>query len=168
MKTGPLRAISSLSGLLLLLSCSCSPALPEGAEILAGADVAQVTRWCSREGPEAAEATWQPSAADVRAFEAQLAIELPHHVRKVGWLLPSDKAQLQSFPVGFWREYIGIVREGRRSIYGNFGPEPRRPLADPLSEEMTYICDGGPVFFGAEYDLQSKTITHAAFNGPLG
>ena len=35
-------------------------------------------------------------------------------------------------------------------------------------EGPTDVCDGGPVFFGAEYDTNSKTITHWAFNGPLG
>ena len=27
------------------------------------------------------------------------------------------------------------------------------------------VCDGGPAFFGVEYDPKTKTFTHFAFNG---
>lgn len=155
--------------LLLLLSCSKAPELPEGVEIVAGSDVEQMLSQCSRRAPEQGESTWQPAASDVLEFEARLTAELPHQLNKVGWLLPSEKVQLDRFPGGFWRQYVGIVRQGRRYIYGNFGPltgisgPSRVATKGPIK-----ICDGGPVFFGAEYGTSSKTITHWAFNGPLG
>jgi hypothetical protein len=30
------------------------------------------------------------------------------------------------------------------------------------------VCDGGPQFFGAEYDVEAGRISHLAFNGSLG
>lgn len=169
MRVGPLQAIGWSSAMLVLSNCNNTGDLPEGVEIVAGAHAQQMLNQCSRAAPEEGENTWQPTAADVREFEAQLSAELPHQLSKVGWLLASEKEKLDEFPVGFWREYVGIVRQNRRYIYGNFGPVPDAPA--PWSASMegpTDICDGGPVYFGAEYDTGSKTITHWAFNGPLG
>jgi hypothetical protein len=32
--------------------------------------------------------------------------------------------------------------------------------------EPVVVCDGGPAFFGVEYDPEKKTFTHFEFNGP--
>ena len=52
------------------------------------------------------------------------------------------------------RRYIGTIRDGRRHIYGDFGPGGHGP-----------VCDGGAAFFGVEFDVQAKRFTHIAFNG---
>lgn len=157
------------SALLSILSCSKEPEMPEGVEIVAGADVEQMLNQCSRAAPENGENTWQPTASDVREFEARVAAELPRRLNNVRWAQPSDQVQLGKFPAGFWREYVGIVRQGHRYIYGNFGPIGDELGPSPGSMEgPTNICDGGAVFFGAEYDTNSRTTTHWAFNGLLG
>ena len=75
-------------------------------------------------------------------------------------------------PQGWRRQYVGIVRGGRRFIYGNFFPrregelalgEPQWPDAEPR-----IICDGGAIFFGVEYDFEAGKFTQIAFNGELG
>ena len=151
------------------MNCSKSPEQPEGVEIVADSDVQQMLNQCSRDAPEKGESTWQPAASDVREFEAKLAVQLPHQLKKLNWLSRGEEDQLDKFPDGFWREYVGIVRDGRRYIYGNFGPVFDSDLtAGAAMEGPTDICDGGPRFFGAEYEIDSEIITHWGFNGPLG
>ena len=61
---------------------------------------------------------------------------------------------------------MGIVRNGRRYIYGNYFPRSDAglvPLNDPT--RLVLICDGGPAYFGVEYDVQRRRVTHLAFNG---
>ena len=118
-------------------------------------------RQCSRATPSPGQSTWQPTAADVLRFEAAL----PHAL--VALPAPGG-VDWRSAPQGWAREYVGIVRGGRRLIYGNFYPDE---IADTLvaaerrSQEPIVICDGGPGVFGAEYDVAADRITHLAFNG---
>ena len=72
-------------------------------------------------------------------------------------------------PDGWRRQYVGIVRGGRLFIYGNFipsGPEPGW-LPGDFALTPALICDGGPPFFGVEYDVEARRFTHIAFNGAL-
>lgn len=147
-------------------SCTSKPDLPPGIQIVAGSEAEQMLKQCSRDAPENGDGVWQPTLSDVRQFELQLKAELPRQIDGVSWALPSDRDRLQKFPAGFWREYVGITRQGRQYIYGNFGPVvavDAAPMKGP-----TMICDGGPVFFGAEFDTYSHSVSHLAFNGPLG
>jgi len=63
------------------------------------------------------------------------------------------------------REFIGIIRNGRFILYGNYLPAD--VTVDP-GHLPTGVCDGGPVFFGVEYDVDTGAITHLAFNGAMG
>ena len=64
------------------------------------------------------------------------------------------------------RQYVGIVRGGRRYIYGNYFPADGPNHFNAMwREEPMVVCDGGPRFFGAEFDVAAKRITHLDFNG---
>ncbi|HYJ53524.1 MAG TPA: hypothetical protein VEW04_10180 [Allosphingosinicella sp.] len=164
------------SAFLALAGCSAGPisaqeqtaVLPADAAVLPGSAVGQMLRQCSRSAPAPGEATWQPTAGDVAALETALAAALrgreeiarDHYATDPDWALA---------PRGWWRQYVGIVRSGRRFIYGNF--YPRRPENAQLPNWRTApvgICDGGPVFFGAEWDVAAHRFTQIAFNGALG
>lgn len=68
-------------------------------------------------------------------------------------------------PRGWARQYVGVVRDGRRFIYGNFFPlDPT--LDNRWREGLIVVCDGGPDYFGVEYDIDRKEFSHLAFNGP--
>jgi hypothetical protein len=134
---------------------------------------------CSRSAPAPGEASWQPEAADIAALEAALpaalaasnlpAIEKGLRARpEAGSRNPGDP-DWATAPRGWQRQYVGIVRGGRRFIYGNFFPR-RSDEGGPMPDWRTtpvQVCDGGPVFFGAEYDVGSRRFTHLAFNGPF-
>jgi hypothetical protein len=58
-----------------------------------------------------------------------------------------------------------------RFIYGNFITKEAAGIGEPSGHESwretaTSICDGGPVFFGVEYDVDAGKFSHLAFNGP--
>ena len=114
MRIGLLQAIGCPLGPLVLLSCTQATELPQGVEIVPGSHLEQMLKQCSREAPEKGDSTWQPSASDVRQFEAHLAAELPRQINSVSWTVPSERDQLEKFPTGYWREYVGIVRQGRQ------------------------------------------------------
>ena len=166
MRVGLLQAIGCSAGLLIMSSCTSKPDLPPGIKIVAASEAKQMLKQCSRDAPEKGDGTWQPSLSDVRQFELLLKAELPRQIDGVSWTLPSERDQLQKFPAGFWREYVGITRQGRQYIYGNFGPVAAGDAAP--KDGPTMICDGGPVFFGAQFETNFKTVSSWAFNGSLG
>lgn len=63
----------------------------------------------------------------------------------------------------FLRQYAGFTRGGRRMIYLNaFGLRD-----DPKwKSRAVVVCDGGPSFFGAVYDVQARRWSELSFNGP--
>jgi hypothetical protein len=67
-------------------------------------------------------------------------------------------------PNRYVRQYAAYSANGRAMIYGNFAPlsmgSGGRGATSPI-----IICDGGPSFFGVEYDVARKRITRIAFNG---
>jgi len=140
--------------------------MPPGAVVLPGAEMDAILQQCSRGVPARGEATWQPTAADILTLEAALpqALEHARPVQRVAW----DPAKWE-------REYVGIVRHGRRFIYGNFVPARimadgrawarRDPRLAKRMEGPTVVCDGGSAFFGAEYDVAGHRFTQVDFNG---
>jgi hypothetical protein len=160
MKILPTRGAA---GVLLVLTCSCasfpSAQAPARAAILPGSAVETILGQCSRDTPSAGEGTWQPAAADIIALEAALSPEL---LRRSA----SGDPDWATFPNAWLRQYVGIIRKGRRYVYGSFLPPGSSGYAkDP--QEPFIICDGGPGIFGAEYDVEAGSFTHLAFNGAM-
>jgi hypothetical protein len=111
--------------------------------------------------PEKGDATWQPTDADLDALEAALPEALA--------AAPEARGEKFEGLLANWsRQYIGIVRDGRPLIYGNY--LPKEMVADiPQWRSMAVgVCDGGPQFFGVEFDPATKQITGLWFNGSIG
>ena len=171
-----LRLALLAAGLALVADCarpSPSVNLPEGAYVLDGEAGLGLLSQCSRATPAKGEATFHPDAADIVRLEAELpqAIVDRAHIPPGGDWPHLDPAIAKSFaqaPKGWWRQYVGLVRQGRRFVYGNFVPAARGVAEDPaaLAKSPEVVCDGGPAFFGAEYDPAAGRFTHLAFNGP--
>lgn len=155
----------TLLGLLLLLAaCGAAPAdpaLPADAAILPAGAMAGLLRQCSRGTPEPGQSTWQPGGADIAALEAALPAALRAERAAAG----QDWGR---FPEGWRRQYGGIVRGGRRFVYGNFYPRRADDYASDPNQwrhEPVMVCDGGAAFFGVEYDVEAGRFTHFGFNG---
>jgi hypothetical protein len=117
---------------------------------------------CSRGAPEPVETTWTPTDADIVQLESRL---LDYLRQQRPAMYPAGQ------PVDLIRHYAGLVMKGRRVIY--LDAEIRGPGSLPVGEYPTLpdrpfngVCDGGPAFFGVEYDVEAKTFSHLLENGP--
>ena len=146
----------SAVALVALAGCTATrPAMPAGAVVLPGDAATRLARQCSRASPAGFEATWQPATADIAALEKALPEALATDDRS-GWRAAS----------GDWRrQYVGLVRQGVRTIYGNFIPATAAERGG-WRDRPAIICDGGPGFFGVEYDPAAKRFVSIAHNGP--
>lgn len=142
---------------LALAGCAATArdaAMPPGAAVLAGDKAADLTRQCSRRSPAPSDATWQPAAADIAALEAALP----------GALERDDRSGWTKAPGDWRRQYVGLARNGVRTIYGNFIPATVAEHGD-WRTMPSMVCDGGPRFFGVEYDVAARRFVGIDYNG---
>lgn len=140
--------------LLAMIAAACGQAENPDSVILPPSMATELLTQCSREAPSASEGTWLPSRADIEALEAALSVTLTS-------IQYEDSSR---FPTGWRRQYVGILEDGERVIYGNFFPISTSGLPhDP--HKPVVVCDGGPKYFGVEYDVKARHIMHIAFNG---
>ncbi len=130
---------------------------PADAVVMPASAIPQLLAQCSRDAPDAGQGTWSPSWADVAALEAALPAALA--ASSMGKALQSPTP-----PEGWRRQYVGYVRNDRRLVYGNFYPS--RDEIPNWRTEPVIVCDGGPAFFGVEYDARARRILRVDFNGP--
>jgi len=148
------RQLLGVAAAALPIACHAADPYPKGVYVLDARAIPTILGQCSRAVPTAGEAAWTSSAADIAAFERALPAALVKARPKENWA---------AFPEAWDREYVGIVRQGKRFVYGNFlVRDPHIGINRPA-----IVCDGGPPFFGAEWDVQSRTISHLAFNGSV-
>jgi hypothetical protein len=145
--------------LAIVLLLALAPPQDDDIVIFAPDKVAEMLRQCSRATPKAGESGWTPSLADVAKLEAKLPAAL-----RLMRPDPFARKELAELPKGWLRQYVGIVRGGKRYIYGNFAPDTAGHRSYWHSGPVN-ICDGGPTNFGAEYDVEKDAIDHVAFNG---
>lgn len=166
------RAFAALGPILLLAGTAC--AADEFAEanldpkirLIAPEQGELLLRQCSRGTPPRGERYFRPRAAEIVRFETALQAALdanPQFQGEIGWRRSQGAVVRTSVRQDWGRDVVGIVRGGRQFIYGNYYP---------FSEDMpggrdqpVIVCDGGPAFFGAEFDIEEGTISHLAFNG---
>lgn len=129
--------------------------------ILPAAAIAEMLAPCSREAPAPGKGNWTPGIGEIKKLEAELPDALAQaKIREPG--------AIRGAPQGWKRQYVGIIRNGRRYIYGNFIPKGEvEPSMTNWRREPVRICDGGPAFFGVEYDVEKARVTHLAFNGAI-
>jgi hypothetical protein len=135
--------------------------LPADAVVLPASASRTILEQCSRQTPAPGDGSWQPAAADIAALETATAAAL--RARR-----DPDDPDWSRFPADWRRQYVGITRGGRRFIYGNAYPRDVDDHArdpDRWRHDPAIVCDGGPAFFGVEYDVEAGRITQLAFNG---
>ncbi len=112
-----------------------------------GDDAKTVLYLCSRSAPPEYDGTWVAGMDNVAFVEEKLVTEHPE-------ILRNAHVTEAEFRDTFVREYAGFTRDGVDYLYGSFGP--RSGIA---------LCDGGPRFFGVEFEMPSGVVTHTAYNG---
>ena len=118
-------------------------------------------RLCSRPAPGPAEGTWTPDAETIRRLESVLATELQAVID-----LSSEPRRARSAS-DYYRQYAPLVIAGKRIVYIN-GLHRTTTEVNPKSNWKTtasHACDGGLLFFGTEYDVETGRISKIIFNG---
>jgi len=162
-----MRAVLTLTAMFaamtILLGAAHPVPLPDGAAILPGDEATALLGQCSRATPAPFQGTWQPRPADIARLEAILPKAIISEQPRGG------RFRMNAFILTSWsRQYVGLVRQGRRYIYGNYFPANTDGGADMRwRTEPRIVCDGGPNFFGVEYDVRAGRITQIKFNGPF-
>ena len=125
-----------------------------------------VIHQCSRSSPGPVEGTWLPTVKEIRDLEARLPQALDDALAKRG--------QFANRSRDIGRQYAGLKIAGRSIIYVNgfplsmFEMEARYTPGlsrDDWKRQAVMVCDGGPAYFGVEYDPKTKVFSHFAFNG---
>lgn len=158
---------ASVLGLLLatsavpVLAHVAAPPPPVRSVLLPDAQAAAVVQQCSRAVPRIT-ATWIPKASDIRRLES----DLKHLKGQRANACCSPSAQMDDAQK-YFRQYAGVVRNGRRLIYVNGFMQPPANGPDGLDWKHTPViaCDGGTSFWGVLYDPATRVFTQLAFNG---
>jgi hypothetical protein len=151
----PARTI--LAGLPAAMLAAMAPG-PTDFAILPPSEAGALLAQCSRGAPTAVQGVWQPAPQPIVALEALLPAALRSRRAPGRPALAADLTRWQ-------RQYVGIVRAGRRFVYGNFFP--RRHGGDVWRTRAIVVCDGGSDYFGVEFDVAAGSVTRLDFNGPV-
>ena len=112
---------------------------------------------CSRDAPANVSQFWDPSGEQIGRLE----FLLPKYVG-------NDAGQKLRIPdnVEYHRQYVGIVVNGKRLIYGNFYPANFPDYLDEKSKPVV-VCDGGPAFWGIVFDPEANVFLDLKVNGSV-
>ena len=175
---------TAVAMVLLLVSCTHgrdtggfrSILVAGGYTILTGNEAELVLTQCSHYAPEAS-GFWQPAPADISELERRLP----------AWL--SRQSHGPSKEMQYFRQYVGVIHDGRRFIYLNAFPadsirddaefyKQMKARNDPAlaawpsnfsehhwREHAVMVCDGGNVYWGVEYDPLTKQFLNLDENG---
>jgi len=94
--------------------------------------------------------SWQPSKADIDGLEASLP-------QLVG--LKADERRRIEHPERYFRQYLGIIRDGKKLIYVNAPCQ----IADARywREHLVSVFDGGSCYWQAYLRSGHKTISNS-------
>jgi hypothetical protein len=103
---------------------------------------------------------WQPSKADIDGLEANL--------QQLSGLSAANRPgpirESINHPERYFRQYVAIVRRGKKFIYINAFCDDLAP--DPAwREQFSQIADGGRCVWQALYDPTTKTFSALSING---
>jgi hypothetical protein len=136
---------------------------PEGRVVLPGAVASGLLNPCTRVAPKPVEGYWLPDDSAIARLETDLRELLTNVLPRVRSPEPVPN------PAVYFRQYAGILREGKRLIYVNAFAPPNAVGPSPLGAdfwkaEAFLMCDGGPSYFGVEYDPREGRFARIEFN----
>jgi hypothetical protein len=138
--------------------------------ILPTAKGAAVLEQCSRDTPAKGTRYFVVDPDTIISFEKQLVLRLStdgffKHMQDDLDKYDPDPTRPPLTLANYWgRDLLGIERDGKKFVYGNYYPL-RDGDTQSKNSEPTIVCDGGEIFFGAEFDVSNGIISHLAFNG---
>jgi hypothetical protein len=161
-----MRSAGIIIAIVVALGSQAQPVLlkPEWGVVLPEeqAKVFWKPRLCNRPAPGPIQEIWIPDAATVRRLEAALGPALQEAIDE------SNIAPDKPHAGDFYRQYAGFVVGGERIVYINGLHQKTIHMAGrPLQWQTQAFspCDGGMLFFGAEYVVEAGTVRSIVFNG---
>lgn len=140
---------------------------PDHGVVFSASDATPQIVQCSRQVPGPVGGTWTPDQPTIRRLETLLAPTLQDAINRE----QPDESKRHAAS-GYYRQYFGLVVDGHRIVYVNGFHEVSLKLFSGSSaprqnwhETAVNVCDGGTLFFGAEYDPAAGTLQHLRFNG---
>ena len=124
--------------------------------IFPGQQGAALLKQCARRVPQNISDYWTPTDLQVAALKTALEDYLRQH--------SADRGDVLSHPLdSYHAQYVGIVSDGKRLVYGNFYIHQ----ADWLHEDTqpVSVCNRGRDFFGVAFDPATDRIVDVVFNG---
>ena len=109
---------------------------------------------CSRETPTS-DSFWLPEQSQIIQLEGLLAQFINHK---------KENAYNTPIPQAYDRQFIGIVQNGEKLIYGNFFPSRHSKKPHKLSEIID-LCDGFGTFWGVIYNPSTQQFSQLKING---
>ena len=101
------------------------------------------------------QGTWKPTQADIDGAEASIAQIAS--LKAQGW----SAAIRIDHPEKYFRQYVPIIRAGKKSIYVNaFCDEP----PTDWRSQLVIVADGATCFWQALYDPATKTYSTLTIN----
>lgn len=149
----------SLMALLWQSSIMASRADDIRFAVLPFTQATQPEHLCSRAGPGHISGGWDPTARQIDEAEALL----PDYVRSLARQVPRLERPFLSLDESY-RQYLGVVIDGRRLIYVNLF---RRPALTDWRTHFIHVCDGGAVFWGVLFDPRTRRFSFPQFNGTM-
>jgi len=122
-------------------------------------------KWCSRDAP-GRSGYWAPDSETIASLE----VALPPALQRALDQRIKEPAGRPG-PGDYYRQYIGI-RKGRRQVVYINGfhrlhvERLRSKFDESWRTRVVNVCDGGTMFFGAEYDPVTRQVENLRFNGP--
>jgi hypothetical protein len=117
-------------------------------------------RLCNRPAPGPIQDIWIPDLAIIRRLETALGPALQEAIEE------SNIAPVKPNAGDFYRQYAGFVVGGKRIVYINGLHKKTIDLgAERWQTQAFSPCDGGMLFFGAEYVVETRTVRSIVFNG---
>jgi hypothetical protein len=137
----------------------------------------ETIRQCTRSTPWGVVDFWYPDLELASDIDARLPLVIDSVLRQVPGIVEPPTAEQ------YYRQYIGVVRwNGRRTVYINaFHRDHLKSVNSAISGAMSHtggagqdtfewrrqpvsVCDGGLLFFGVEFDPQTRQFGRVEFN----
>ena len=117
-------------------------------------------RLCNRPAPGPIEGIWTPDEETIRRLEAALGPALQAAIEH------STLSQNKPVATDFYRQYAGFIVAGKRIVYINgLHRQTVDGRSTPWRTQALSPCDGGMLFFGAEYAVETGVVSNIVFNG---
>lgn len=126
--------------------------------ILTGSPARSLFSQCSRTDPSGVNGFWCPYPWTVSRLESNLVQFLSKNPNIGNTFSRKD----------YYIQYSGFLRNGHYLIYANAFPNDLfgdNPLMWRFTSQV--VCDGGPGFFGFEFDPATGQFSHLEFNGEI-